>query len=83
MDIVETPPHRQPWSSREAVGKILEAIPYDRWMSAAEIAAVVGISPHVVGALIGPRLLGVYVERRRMSQGWTYSYRRLHHLDAS
>ena len=70
-------------SRRKTIEKVLEAIPYDQWVSAAEIATVVGISPHVVGALIGPCLLGVYVERRRVSPriGWKYSYRRLRRVD--
>lgn len=79
------PPLSQLCSSRKAVQRILEAIPYNKWVSAAEISTVVGVSPHVVGALIGSHLLSMYVERRRMEPriGWTYCYRRLHCLDES
>ncbi len=40
---------------------------------------------HRLGALIGTRLLGVYVERRRESSsiGRSYFYRRLRYVDAS
>ena len=64
---------------------ILEAIPCNGWVSAAEIAAETGISSRGVGRLIGLRLLNVYVERRptRPSGCLFYLYRRLPYVDAS
>jgi len=84
-DGAETPPRREPWSHGEAVEKILEAIPCDRWVSAAEIAAETGIDSRKVGALIGLRLLNVYVEWRptRPSGGGRHLYRRLRYMDTS
>ena len=84
-DGAETPPRRGPWSRGEAVEMILEAIPRDRWVSAAEIAAVAGVSPHEVGALISIHLLGADVERRPTRSPWSssYLYRRLRYVDAS
>jgi len=82
---VETPPSRGPWSRREAVEKILEAIPDDRWVSAAQIAAETGILVRRISALIGSRLLIAYVERRLTgpSRCSIYLYRRLRRVDAS
>ena len=64
----------------EKVKKILDVIPYDRWVSAAEIAAETGISSSSVGALIGRDLLIVYVECRSMrsSERGAHFYRRIH-----
>ncbi len=83
-DDAGTYPRRGPYSRGEAVGRILEAVPCDRWVSAAEIAAVVGVSSHLVGALIGSSLLDTDVERRptRSSGCSPYLYRRLRHVDA-
>ena len=69
----------------ERVMKILEAIPYDRWVSAAEIAAETGISERRVSALIISDLLIAYVERKpiRPDKRERYLYRRLHRVDAS
>jgi hypothetical protein len=84
-DGAEAPPSRRSRSREEAAERILEAIPRDRWVSAAEIAAVVGISSHLVGALIGFRLLGADVERRPKWRSGSsfYLYRRLRRVDAS
>jgi len=81
-DGAETPPRRQPWSHGEAVEKILEAIPCDRWVSAAEIAAETGISSSRVGALIRRHLLNADVERRPTGPSGCsfYLYRRLHRV---
>jgi DNA-binding MarR family transcriptional regulator len=81
---VETPPRLHRWMS-ERVMKILEAIPYDGWVSAAEIAAETGISERRVSALIVSDLLGAYVERKpiRLDKRERYLYRRLHRVDAS
>ncbi len=84
-DGAETPPRRRSRSREEVVKKVLEAIPLDRWVSAAEIAAVAGVSPHEVGALISIHLLGADVERRPTRSPWSssYLYRRLRRVDAS
>jgi len=81
-DGAETPPRRQPWSHGEAVEKILEAIPCDRWVSAAEIAAETGIGIQKVVNLIGRDFLNADVERRLQQLGWykCYLYRRLHRV---
>jgi len=64
VDGIETSLRRPHLGRREKVEKVLEAVPYNRWVSAAEIAAETGIDSHKVGALIGLRLLNVYVKRR-------------------
>jgi len=43
---------------------ILEAIPYDDWVSAADIAPKVGVSSQKVGRLIRYHLFNKHVERR-------------------
>jgi hypothetical protein len=85
VDIVETLPRRGPWSRGEAAGVILEAIPCDRWVSAAEIAAETGINSRRVAGIIREKLLDADVERRptRPSGCLFYLYRRLPHVDAS
>ena len=84
MGIVETPPRRGPWNRGEAAGVILEAIPRDRWVSAAEIAAETGISSRRVAGIIKEKLLDADVERRptRPSGCLFYLYRRLPYVDA-
>ena len=58
--------------------RILDAIPYDKWVTSAEVATETGISSHRVGALIGQRLLAVYVERRQeLHKSKHYLYRRI------
>jgi len=66
-------------SRREKAEKILEAIPRDRWVSAAEIAAETGIGSIQVSALIKRSLLNVFVEREliRPSRIRRHFYRRL------
>ncbi len=85
MDGIETSLSRPHLGRREKVEKFLEAIPYNRWVSVAEIAAETGIDSRKVGALIGLRLLNVYVERRptRPSGGERHLYRRLRYMDTS
>jgi len=58
---------------------ILEAIPYDDWISGSEIAAQVGVGSPTVGYTITQRLLHVHVERKmiRPEMGKVYLYRRL------
>lgn len=70
--------------SSEKTKKILETIPYDRWVSAAEIAAETGISSRKVSALISRDLLNVYVEwRPTLPSGGRHLYRHLRYVDAS
>jgi hypothetical protein len=66
----------------EKTKKVLDAVPYDRWVSAAEIAAETGISSRKVSALISRDLLNVYVEwRPTWPSGCSfYLYRRLHRV---
>jgi hypothetical protein len=64
---------------------ILEVIPYDVWVSAAEIAAETGISSYKVAGTIRSVLLGADVERRPMRPSGCcfYLYRRLTHVGTS
>jgi len=57
---------------------ILEAIPFDEWISASEIAEKTGLSPQAVGIIIQKNLLPVYVERRQgdLSPNYVYEYKR-------
>jgi len=82
---VETSLRRPHLSRKDKVEKILEAIPYDGWVSAAEIAAETEISERRVSALIISDLLIAYVERKltRPDKRERYLYRRLHRVDAS
>ena len=70
---------------RSLAERILDAIPYDKWVTSAEVAAETGISSRRVGALIGQHLLTVDVERRpsKRWKGGHYLYRRLHRWGAS
>ena len=63
----------------ERVRRVLDAIPYDSWVSAAEVAAETGISSSRVGALISKELFPVSVERkkRKLSERGSYLYRRI------
>lgn len=59
--------------------RILEAIPYNDWVSAAGIAPKVGVSSQKVGRLIRYNLLHKHVERRWDSlKPMRYLYRRIH-----
>jgi len=49
--------------------EILKVIPRDRWVTAREIAARLGVSAHRVGCLIAHRLTNL-VETRRFRPGW-------------
>jgi hypothetical protein len=64
--------------------RILEAIPYDEWISSREIADRIGVGTRIVAQMIRYRLLYVYVERKPMKPGviLAYVYRRLRHLCA-
>lgn len=73
-------PLRRPRLGPETLAeRILDAIPYDGWVSAAEIAAQVGASSRTVAMLIRQRLLHMYVERRPgfLERPGCYLYRRL------
>jgi hypothetical protein len=71
-------------SRREKAEKVLEVIPRDRWVRAAEIAAETGIGSIQVGALIRRNLLNKHVERKLTGSSWSrrYLYRRLPHRGA-
>ena len=62
--------------------RILEAIPYNSWVSGREIAARVGARYRAVSMAIHHRLLHVYVERRPLNRKRRspYRYRRLHRV---
>ena len=62
--------------------RILEAIPYDEWTLASEIASKLGGETYEVARVIRIKLLNVDVERKplRMKQGSPYLYRRLTRL---
>jgi hypothetical protein len=79
---VETSLRRPHLSRKDKVEKILEAIPYDGWVSAAEIAAETGIDSYRVAGVIRRNLLNVYIERKSMGpKGRKYHlYRRLHRV---
>ncbi len=57
---------------------ILEAIPYDKQISAGDIAEKTGIRPQTVGIVIGKTLVPVYVERIEMGvrPKMNYEYKR-------
>jgi len=60
---------------------ILEAIPFDGWVSAGEIAAKTGIPPQAVGIIISKSLVPVFVERRETVERpdkKTFEYKRRH-----
>ena len=64
--------------------RILDAIPTDGWVSAADVADQVGASPHRVALVINSRLLYKYVERRPRSPKrlGLWLYRRLFFMGA-
>lgn len=70
--------------SRDSVRKmILDAIPYDGWVLASDIAEKLGLRSSVVSRVISVDLLHVYVERKKMekdNRGNLYSYRRLNRV---
>ena len=43
---------------------VLEAIPYDKWVRAGEIASKIGLTPKGVGITISWHLLPYYVEKK-------------------
>ncbi len=45
---------------------VLEAIPYDRWVRAGEIASKVGLTPRCVGIIISWHLLPYHVEKKEV-----------------
>ena len=65
--------------SKRLTNRISEAIPYAGWVSAAEIAAKVGVSSERVGQIIAQRLLHEYVERGSLhpTRPRPYVYRHL------
>ena len=59
--------------------KILEAIPFDDWISSAKIAEKTGMSPHVVGIIISNSMIPVFVEKMDLGvpKIGTFVYRRI------
>lgn len=60
--------------------RILDAIPYDEWVTASEISSKSGIGSIKLALIISERLLNVDVERRKPTtseRGKFYEYRRI------
>ena len=76
VEVPLRPPHRRLGRIAEAV---LEAIPTDRWVTSAEVAARVGVSGHKVAMVIRYRLLYEHVERspQRKPEWGSWLYRRI------
>ena len=57
---------------------VLEAIPFDEWISACEIAKKTDMRPQAVGIIIKRNLFPVHVERRDTDdkRDKTYEYKR-------
>ena len=66
VEVPLRPPHRRLGRIAEAV---LEAIPTDRWVTAAEVAARVGVSGHKVAMVIRYRLLYARARARDPGRG--------------
>jgi hypothetical protein len=60
--------------------KILEAIPFDDWVSSSGISRMIGIRSQNVGIIISNSLLTVHVERKKEGKSKIFVYRRLHKL---
>ncbi len=58
--------------------KILEAIPFDDWISPAKIAEKTGMSPQAVGIIISKCLMPAFVEKKDLGvpKIGTFVYRR-------
>ena len=61
---------------------VLEAIPYDRWVRAGEIASKVGLTPTSVGIIISWHLIPDHVEKREVedSKPPSFVYKRCEHI---
>lgn len=57
--------------------KILEAIPFDEWVSSRDISRRIGIRPQSVGVIIRNNFLNVHVERKKKYNSKIFIYRRL------
>ena len=57
--------------------KILEAIPFDEWVSSRDISRRIGIRPQRVGIIIKNNFLNVHVERKKKYNSKIFVYRRL------
>ena len=68
---------------RSGIGRrkrmILEAIPFDDWISPAKLAEKTGMSPQAVGIIISKSLIPVLVEKKDLGvpKIGTFVYRRL------
>ena len=56
---------------------ILEAIPFDDWVSSRDISGRVGIRPQRVGIIIRNNFLNIHVERKKKDKSLVFVYRRL------
>ena len=56
---------------------ILEAIPFDDWVSSRDISRRTGIRPQSVGIIIRNNLLNIHVERKKKGKSLVFVYRRL------
>jgi hypothetical protein len=59
------------------VKKILEAIPFDDWVSSSDISRRTGIRPQSAGIIIRNNLLNIHVERKKEDKSKIFVYRRL------
>ena len=50
--------------SKSRANIVLEAIPYDEWVSASDIATKVDFNSHVVGQIIANRLINIFIDRK-------------------
>jgi len=57
--------------------KILEAIPFDDWVSSRDISRRIEIRPQSVGIIIRNNLLNIHVERKKRVKSLVFVYRRL------
>ena len=57
---------------------VLEAIPFDEWINAGEIAEKTGLNPQAVGIIISRNLFPVHVERKasEVTKPTTFIYKR-------
>ena len=56
---------------------ILEAIPFDEWVTSRDISRRIGIRSQSVGVIIRNNFLNVHVERKKKYNSKIFVYRRL------
>ena len=62
------------------VEKIIEAIPFDDWISSIDISRRTGIRSQSVGIIISHNLFDLNVERKKEGESKIFVYRRLKKL---